>query len=87
MIEETLMIKIDERNKNLITRTQTVKGKKVVSTLDLLLTTESLEKIQTLDKNSSDHFPLLIKTKIQSKETKRSKTIEIIEIKTIQKGW
>ena len=79
LIEETLKIKIDEKNKNLITRTQTVKGKKVASTLDLFLTTESLETIQTLDKNSSDHFPLLIKTKIPLKETKRAKTIKIIE--------
>ena len=51
LIEDTLKINIDNRSKNLITRTQSIKGKEINSTLDLFLTTEPIEAIQRLDKN------------------------------------
>ena len=79
LIEDTLKINIDNRSKNLITRTQSIKGKEINSSLDLFLTTEPIEAIQRLDKNSSDHYPLLIITKTPSKESKRIKAIKVTE--------
>ena len=79
LIEDTLKLKIDQRNRDLITRAQIFKGKEIVSTLDIFLTTESLESIQTLDKNLSDHFPILIHTKLSSNESRKIKTIKLIK--------
>ena len=47
---------------------QNTKGELKSSTLDLFISTEQFETIETLDKNSSDHFPILISTKIPPKK-------------------
>ena len=70
---------IDERNKTLITRSQSLKGKIINSTLDLFLSTEPIETITTLDKASSDHFPMLITIKTPSRLTTKLKTMKVIK--------
>ena len=83
LIETSLKLKVDERNKNLITRMQNTKGELKSSTLDLFISTEQFETIETLDKNSSDHFPILISTKIPSKKQIKIKTLKIVKRKDI----
>ena len=60
---------------------QNTKGELKSSTLDLLISTEQFETIETLDKNSSAHFPILISTKIPLK--KQIKTLKIVKRKDI----
>ena len=79
LIKEKLKLKIDERNKQMITRTQLMKGKIASSTLDLFISTETLERIETLDKASSDHFPILIETKLIAKNQNKKKIIKLFK--------
>ena len=79
LIEEKLKLKIDERNKQMITRTQLIKGKIASSTLDLFISTETLERIETLDKASSNHFPILIETKLIAKNQNKKKIIKLFK--------
>ena len=67
LIETSLKLKVDDRNKNLITRMQNTKGKLKSNTLNLFISTEQFETIEKFDKNLSDHFPILISTKIPLK--------------------
>ena len=46
---------------------QNTKGKLKSNTLDLFISTEQFEIIETFDKNLSDHFPILISIKIPLK--------------------
>ena len=79
LIESKLNLIIDERNKTLITRSQSLKGKIINNTLDLFLSTEPIEKITTLDKASSDHFPMLITIKTPSRLTTKLKTMKVLK--------
>ena len=71
--QKKLKLKIDERNKQMITRTQLIKSKIALSTQNLFISTEILEKIEILDKVSSGHFPILIETKLIAKESNKKK--------------
>ena len=79
LIESKLNLIIDEQNKTLITRSQSLKGKIINSTLDLFLSTEPIETITTLDKASSDHFSMLITIKTPSRLTTKLKTMKVIK--------
>ena len=61
----------------MITRTQQIKDKIASSTLDLFITKETLERIETLDKASSDHFSILIEAKIIAKESNKKKIMKL----------
>ena len=73
LIEKTLKMKYPEMNDSIITREQIRDNTICTSTLDFYFSTQHVNELRRLDKNESDHYPLLAKVQIAGKMIK-SKT-------------
>ena len=76
LVERTLKLKPNIQNKNIITREQERLDKRWISTLDFFFSTGKIQKLVKLDKNESDHYPLLSCIQLNNKTTKTTRMIK-----------
>ena len=70
LVEKTLKRKYSKVNNSIITREQ-IRDKAIcASTLDFFFSTQNISELRILDKNESDHYPLLAKVQIVGKMIK-----------------
>ena len=75
MVEERLKLKAAYLNKNTITWEQVRLDNVKTSVLDFIFTSAEIKEFSKLEKFESDHYPIMIKTKMHTELSKVKKPI------------